>query len=77
MKNQVKDTGFPELTDEENGIIQIARERGFAAFWPAFPSAKDQARNTFAGALAWLCAAPRDGCDSCASGEAHAHEEIA
>lgn len=64
---------FPELSDEENGVIQIARGRGFARYWPAFPSATAQAQNTFKSALAWLQSAPPEGCPSCVSGVAHDH----
>lgn len=74
MKKQVKDAGFPELTDEENGIIQVARERGFASYWPALPSAAAQAKNTLDGARAWLRASP-DECWPCANGEAHEHND--
>lgn len=45
---------FPELTPEENNVIFRARIKGFASFYPAFPSAEAQARATLAGARKWL-----------------------
>ncbi len=45
---------FPELSSQENSIITDARLRGYAAFYPSFPSAKAQAENTLAGARAFL-----------------------
>lgn len=63
---------FPELDESENHIILIARAKGFARFWPAFPSATAQAKSTFAAAQAWLQAASDD-CGLCATGEAHEH----
>lgn len=48
MKNELAD--FPELTDSENEEIHIARRAGFAKFYPVFPDALTQARNTLAGA---------------------------
>lgn len=45
---------FPELTDKENEIIKKARELGFAVYYPAFPNAKMQAKNTLEGAKEFL-----------------------
>jgi hypothetical protein len=45
---------YPELTDAENDEIRRARRQGFAAFWPTFPDAESQCRNTLAGARKFL-----------------------
>lgn len=45
---------FPELTAHENRIIAHARAHGFAGFFPCFPSAEAQARNTLAAARSYL-----------------------
>jgi hypothetical protein len=45
---------FPELTPEENNTVFRARLKGYASFFPAYPSAEAQARSTLAGAVKWL-----------------------
>lgn len=47
-------TGFPELTRDENICIRDARKRGYAAFFPCYPNAEAQARNTLKGAKVFL-----------------------
>lgn len=47
-------TNFPELTREQNGAIQQARDLGFGAYWPCAPSAEAQAHNTLKGAQEFL-----------------------
>ena len=42
--------GYPELSDAENAEIRKARQAGYAAFFPSYPDALAQARNTLAGA---------------------------
>lgn len=44
---------FPELSHEENEEIWKARNSGFAAFFPAFPDAETQAKNTLQAARKW------------------------
>ncbi len=39
---------YPELSDSENEEIRVARRLGYAAMFPAFPSAETQA-NTLGG----------------------------
>lgn len=41
---------FPELTDAENEEIHVARANGFAVFFPVFPDAETQAKNTLEAA---------------------------
>ncbi len=41
---------FPELTEEENDEILIARLGGFGDCFPAYPDASSQARNTLRAA---------------------------
>ena len=48
------DSEYPELTDAENGEIRMARAAGMAAFYPAYPNAEAQARNTLAAARTFL-----------------------
>lgn len=45
---------FSELTKEENAEIQAARNAGYAQFFPCIPNAEAQAKNTLAGARAYL-----------------------
>lgn len=45
---------FPELTARENQIIHIARDHGFAGFFPCYPTAKAQAENTLRAAQTYL-----------------------
>lgn len=45
---------YPELTDTENAEIVQARNTGYAAFFPAYPNADAQSRNTLAGARTFL-----------------------
>lgn len=45
---------YPELSDAENEEIRKARRAGFARFFPAFPSAESQSRNTLAAARQFL-----------------------
>jgi len=59
-RNTIK---YPELTDKENALIVRAREAGYAEFFPAYPNAEAQARNTLAGATRFL-ASYQDGADA-------------
>ena len=59
MKRTLRECGkefgsFSELTREENKIIHKARIEGFASFYPAYPSAESQARDTLKGAKEFL-----------------------
>ncbi len=45
---------FPELTEEQNDTIFCARLSGFAAFFPAFPTAQFQAESTLQAAEQYL-----------------------
>jgi hypothetical protein len=47
-------TRFPELTEAENAVIDEARVRGWAVYYPAFPSGAAQASRTLEGARAFL-----------------------
>ena len=47
-------TMFENLTDDENKIIQLCRNIGFAEYYPMFPSWENQGPNTLTGALNWL-----------------------
>jgi hypothetical protein len=47
-------TWFPELTTEENATIDRARAAGWAACYPAYPSAEHQAKKTLIGARIFL-----------------------
>lgn len=45
---------FPELTHDENEVIHEARALGYGPCFPCYPTAEAQARNTLAGARAFL-----------------------
>ncbi len=47
-------TDFPELTAHENKTIRIARAHGFAGFFPCYPTALAQAKNTLKAAQSYL-----------------------
>lgn len=50
----VDDGYFPELDFTKNQTIKLARRRGFMLYFPSFPSAAAQARNTFDAATKFL-----------------------
>lgn len=45
---------YPELSDEENNEIRVARRAGFASMFPAFPSADAQSQNTLKAARTFM-----------------------
>lgn len=45
---------FPTLNAHENAIIVVARQYGFALFYPTVPSADEQARKTLNSAKWFL-----------------------
>lgn len=49
------------MDKDENRIIALARKKGFAGYFPAFPSAKAQAERTLAAAIKFLADLPQDG----------------
>jgi hypothetical protein len=53
-KDQWDEINYPELTKDENQIIRKARRLGFADFYPSFPNAETQSKNTLNGAIKYL-----------------------
>lgn len=47
-------TKFPELTDDQNQIIENARQLGFSGYFPAYPTAQHQAVWTLSAAKEFL-----------------------
>src|ERR1043165_2466586 len=47
---------FPELSDDENALVQRPRAAGVCLFFPAVPNATAQARNTFNAAREYISA---------------------
>ncbi len=45
---------YPSLTDAENDVIRTARRKGFADFYPAYPTAESQDLQTLASARAFM-----------------------
>jgi hypothetical protein len=54
MPDQWDNINYPELSAEDNELIRKARRAGYAAMFPAFPTAEAQSRNTLNGARKFL-----------------------